>query len=398
MEQKILHVQMFGKFSLTYGDKQIDGGTNRSKLLWNILSYLLCHRGEYTQAEELTAALWRPEKNDNPSGAMRTAIHRARNLLHELMPDCTSQFLISKSGGYMWDPAVEVVVDTDEFKRLIGTHKSPAEELTDCMAALKLYEGKFLAAQSGELWVMPIQAYYHNLYDQTAEKVIVALEKEGRYEEAAEICRNALQIDPYAEKHNQYLMRLLLQMDRREEVIRVYEDMSKLLMSAFGIMPDQESRALYREALLSVKKNSTVSPEMILEQLGEHREIKGAIVCDYDFFKMMYQAQARTIVRSGVVVHTVLVTLQSRKGAEVSAKSMATAMDHMEAHLRDSLRKGDIITRCSASQFIVMLLAANYENSCRVCNRFVTAFERKYPYTPVRVDYYVQALVPSTQN
>ena len=99
MEQKILHVQMFGKFSLTYGDNQIDGGTNRSKLLWNILSYLLCHRGEYTQAEELTAALWRPEKNDNPSGAMRTAIHRARNLLHELMPDCTSQFVISKSGG-----------------------------------------------------------------------------------------------------------------------------------------------------------------------------------------------------------------------------------------------------------------------------------------------------------
>ena len=46
-EQKRLRVCMFGTFSLTYGDRQISCSGNRSRLIWNILAHLLCHRGEY---------------------------------------------------------------------------------------------------------------------------------------------------------------------------------------------------------------------------------------------------------------------------------------------------------------------------------------------------------------
>ena len=41
---------------------------------------------------------------------------------------------------------------------------------------------------------------------------------------------------------------------------------------------------------------------------------------------------------------------------------------------------------------------ANYENSCKVCQRFIASFERKYPHSPVYIDYYVQAVIPSTQS
>ena len=398
MEREVLRVQMFGKFSLTYADRSVDGGNKRSKLIWNILSYLLNHRHELVSAEELISALWKPEKNDNPAGAMRTAIHRVRAMLHDLMPDVSTQFIVSKNGGYMWDPSVPVIIDSDEFDKLVGAHKSAAAALSDYLAALELYDGKFLSAQSEELWVMPIQTYYHNIYDDVVDKVVVALEQEGRFAEGVSVCRKALRIDPYSEKNNQHLMRLLLQMGQREEVVRVYEDMSKLLMSVFGVMPDHESRALYREALTSVKNGNVISPEAAVEQLSEQGVITGAIVCDYDFFKLMYQAQARMIMRSGTVVHTALVTLQSRKESDVSQKSMTMAMDRMELHLKDSLRKGDIITRCSASQFMVMLLAANYEDSCKVCKRVISNFVRKYPHSPVQVDHFVQALLPSSEK
>ena len=139
-------------------------------------------------------------------------------------------------------------------------------------------------------------------------------------------------------------------------------------------------------------------PETAQHQLTEQGEINGALVCDYDFFKMMYQAQARTIVRSGLVIHTALLTLKPRGMREVSDRSISLAMDNLENHLSAALRKGDVITRCSASQFMIMCPSCNYENCCKVCQRFIASFERRYPHSPIYVDYYVQALVPSTRS
>ena len=397
MKQDILRVQMFGKFELTYGDQKISCTGSRSKLLWNLLAYLLCHKGELISSEELIPIIWKYDKNDNPAGAMRTAIHRARSMIGELTNDSSVQFLISKNGGYMWNPEIETDFDVENFDKLVSktAEKDNAEA---CLEAIEIYEGKFLPMQSSELWVMPVQAYYHNIYESLIDQVVPFLEKENRFEEGIVICNSALKIDPYSEKIYQYLMRFLLIAEDRQEVVRVYEEMSKLLLTTFGIMPDQESRALYREALNSVKNGTVISPEIVQEQLCEQGDIKGALVCDYDFFKMLYQSQARAIVRSGIVVHTALLTVKSRNKQEVSSKSVSLAMDHLEEHLQKSLRKGDIITRCSSTQFMVMLTSSNYENSCKVCQRFISSYSQKYPHSLVYVDYYVQPLIPSTNS
>ena len=71
-------------------------------------------------------------------------------------------------------------------------------------------------------------------------------------------------------------------------------------------------------------------------------------------------------------------------------------MENLQELLRRSLRRGDVISRCSASQYVVMLPMANYENSCMVCERIERAFFRRYPHTPARLDYAVQPLEPST--
>ena len=245
---------------------------------------------------------------------------------------------------------------------------------------------------------MPIQTHYHNLYQSVIDKAVPLLEKMGAYDEGILMCRKALQIEHFAEKNYQYLMRFLLMADNRQEVIKVYEDMSKLLLSTFGIMPDQESRALYREALFAVNNNHIVAPEIALEQLREKDEIKGAFVCDYDFFKILYRAHARSVMRSGLAIHTAILTLKSKDGTELPKETLSAVMDRFEKHLSLSLRKGDVITRCSSSQFIIMLLSATYESSVKVCDRFITSFGKKYPRTHVSIDSYVQVLTPSTES
>lgn len=395
MERNVLHVNMFGTFSLTYGENQITSVSNRSKLIWNILAYMICHRGELVATEDLISAVGDSPKNANPAGAMRTAIFRARQMLNDLTGDEDCKLLLSQNGGYMWNPEIPVVLDIDRFEQIVNQLDDSENETELCLEALSLYRGKFLSMQSSEFWVMPMQAYYQNLSDNLLDRVIPLLEKEGRHAEGIQICRNALQIEAFSEKTYQYLMRFLLMADQRDEVIKVYEDMSKLLLSTFGIMPDQESRALYREALFAVQSSQTVPPEFAIEQLKEQEEVKGTLVCDYDFFKILYQANARAILRSGAAVHTAVLTLKSKKNKDVSQNSLNIAMDNLEKHMSGLLRKGDVITRCSGSQFIVMLLSADYENSVKVCQRFVSSFEKKYPHSPVYIDCFVQAITPS---
>ena len=54
-------------------------------------------------------------------------------------------------------------------------------------------------------------------------------------------------------------------------------------------------------------------------------------------------------------------------------------MKNLQEQIRLSLRRGVVAAQCSASQYIILLPQANYENSCMVCELIVKAFFHKYP-------------------
>ena len=69
-------------------------------------------------------------------------------------------------------------------------------------------------------------------------------------------------------------------------------------------------------------------------------------------------------------------------------------MEKLDEEIRTSLRRGDAASRCSSSQYILMLPQANYENSCMVCSRVAKNFARKFPHSPARFQYTVYPLHP----
>lgn len=68
------------------------------------------------------------------------------------------------------------------------------------------------------------------------------------------------------------------------------------------------------------------------------------------------------------------------------------AMNNLQVLVQNNLRRGDVIARCSISQYIILLPQANYENSRMVADRLVSAFYRRYPHSPARLRYTVQPL------
>ena len=121
-------------------------------------------------------------------------------------------------------------------------------------------------------------------------------------------------------------------------------------------------------------------------------EMVGAMVCEYDFFKILYRSEARSIARNGHSANICLLSVSGKDGEMLARRSLDTAMNNLQVLVQNNLRRGDVIARCSISQYIILLPQANYENSRMVADRLVSAFYRRYPHSPARLRYTVQPL------
>lgn len=396
MEPGKLQIQMLGTFSLSYGGNTIDDNGDRSKKVWLLLAYLIYYRRRAVSQEELVNLLWNKD-GGNPGGALKTTLHRVRAVLDRLSPSVGHDLISYRSGSYAWNNELEIQLDIDVFERLCkeGAAAYREEDRFDLLSkAVSLYGGDFLEKLSSEPWVVPILAYHHNLYVQAVMELLPMLEARGRREDAVALCENAVKLEPYHEELHQILIRNLIELGQQKRAATVYEAFSRLLLDDFGTMPGEETRSLYRQALRTVN-DRIIHLDLVRSQLQEPGPARGAMICEYDFFKVLYQAEARALVRSGDAVHIGLLTVTGEGGEELPRRSLDRAMVNLRDQIQSNLRKGDIASRCSVSQYILMLPQANYENSCMVCERVIKAFSRQYPHSPARIDYAVQALEPN---
>lgn len=393
-----LHVNMLGEFSLASGGAEINDGANRSRKIWLLLAYIIYNRNRPVAPEELYTLLWEEEESSsNPGNALKTMFHRLRNLLNELDPHGGRDLIVRREGAYAWNTEVPLTLDIDRFDQLAQTGlkaKDPTKKLDHYMEALSLYRGDFLDKMPSETWVVPISAYYHNLYVQMALEALPLLEERERWTDMTQLCRNVLAQEPYMEGIYCHLMNALLRQGEFQKAVKVYESMSELLLSSFGIMPSDKARNLYREAIRTVN-DRTVSSGFILEQLRESSAAQGALICDYDIFKVIYHSVTRSVGRSGDAVHLALISVDGEDGSPLSRRSLDRVVENLQDLIRSCLRRGDVVSRCSVSQFIMLLPHANYENSRMICERIVKAFRRAYPHSPALLHTSIHPLEPN---
>lgn len=396
-----IKVQMLGGFAIHCGDQFIDDQSNRMKKVWLLLAYLIFSRNSHITQDNYLSLLQSAENEDsaNPNGRLKAIFYRVRTMLNQLDETAGHDWIIRKNGTYTWNPDIPVELDVEQFESLCkeaATAQNDDATLSLLMQALKLYQGDFLPKLSTEVWVMPLHTYYHQMYVDAVEQALALMESREQWQAVSDLCKAALKIEPYSEEFYQHFMRASIALKDRALARQAYEEMSELLFSTFGVMPSDESRALYREASREEGSISVPVTE-VRDQLQEPAGAKGALYCEYDFFKMLYQVQARAIQRSGDVIHIALFSVHGQRNKELSRRSLDLAMDNLKDLIAGNLRQGDVITRCSVSQLIIMLPQANYENSCAVCQRLVKAFFRQYPHSPVDIHYSVQPLEPLQQ-
>lgn len=395
MNGPTLQVQMLGQFTLRYGDRTISDSDDRSRRVWSLLAYMLYNHGRSFAQEELIHLYWsNSEKSADPGNALKSIFHRIRTALDKLQPGLGRLLIRRKAGRYFWNNVMPLSLDIEDFEAHFHAAEAAGDDdvrLAEYQSALALYAGDPLPRMTDEIWTIPIVAYYHSLYTRAAAGAIELLEKQERTAEAVALCRRAIHIEPYQEDLYEHLMRGLLRTGDMKGAMSVYEEMSEQLFAHFGVMPSETLRTLYRQATRTVN-DRTLTMDEVCSQLEEPAPHSGAMVCEYDFFKILYRAEARSIARNGHSANICLLSVSGKDGEMLARRSLDPAMNNLQVLVQNNLRRGDVIARCSISQYIILLPQANYENSRMVADRLVSAFYRRYPHSPARLRYTVQPL------
>lgn len=399
MASSSLQVQMLGDFSIRNGSVEISSSNHRSRKVLLLLAYIIYNRNTLTSYDKFIQLLWGEDETiSNPNNALKTMFHRVKSYLNQLGDNAGHTFIVHRQGTYTWNNSIPIRVDIDDFDALCKAGAAAADEeekISHYLAAQSLYRGDFLQKISSDMWVVPIATYYHNLYMQTVMDTLPLLEKHQRYQEAVDLCNAALVHEPYEDKLCAHLMQSLLNLGNKQAAAKVYENMSQLMLSTFGVMPSENCLALYRKAI-HTDNQKLVPSGVILEQLRESQnDAGGALFCDYDVFKHIYHFVARSVLRSGYAVHLMLLSITGKNDTELPKRSLDRVIDNLQILLCSSLRRGDIVSRCSVSQFIIMLPQANYENSRMICDRLLQKFFRQYPHSPADLHASVHPLDPN---
>ena len=385
MERPVIHVTMLGMFSLACGDVSVNDKSGRAFKPWLMLAYLICNRSRVVAREELMDLLGDRDRNADPDSALRAVRMRARRLVDPLAKAVGEELIVGGGGGYQWNPEVPIRLDVEEFENLLGQAESAGQpgKIDLLVSALDLYGGPFLHRLNWEPWVAQMSAYFQERYIKSVEEAVPLLNGQGWHTAAVSLCRTAIKTEPFCEELYRLLMESLMADGKYEAANQVYKELREMLLTELGVSPDEAIQQLEQEIQRHIRDPS-ISMEELRDRLREGRTPKGALLCDFAFFQMLYQVEARSADRRGDAVHIGVVAVTGRDGP-LTGQTLSLVMDELGEQIRHTLRIGDVAACCSATQYAMLLVQANYENSQMVCRRVVEAFRRAHPRSPAVV-------------
>lgn len=391
-----IYVNMLGEFSVTIEDKKINDKSNQSKKPWCLLEYLITFRNREIPPNELIELIWADEESANPGGALKTLLFRSRKLLAPLNYP-PQDLIVQHRGSYAWTKAMTTVVDADQFEELANKaleEKEDSEDRLDyCLDAIDLYKGDFLPKSEWESWVVPISTYYHSLYLKIVLMALDILKNQGNFQKIIDICQRAIAVEQFDENLHYNLIYALYKSGNQHGAMEHYTRTVDMFYNEFAITPSAHLKELYN-IIRDTKHGITTDLTVIQEILKEDSRINGAFYCEYAVFRDIYQLESRAIERTGDSIFLCLLTLSDLNGKILKQSILTKAMDELNTAICRSLRRGDVYSRYSVSQFMLLLPTSTYENGEMVLKRISQNFRKKYTRKDLMLTYSLQAVVP----
>jgi DNA-binding SARP family transcriptional activator len=378
-----LYIHTLGDFDISFKEQSLLKELSRSYKLFKLFEYFITFRGRKLLPETIIENLWQNNEYSDPKNVLRTQIFRLRQIYKKIIPegiDESKYFTINFSNGYYcFELGEYAILDIEEFEEFIEQGDNERfnnidESVKLYKQVLKLYKGPYLAENSYEAWLVPIRNHYSRLYLKTLFKLIEMLKEKEEYNSIIDLCEEAILIEPYEEAVHIYLIEAMLKVGHIKDAMSHYEYIASLLSKEIGIKSSLGLRNVYRKIQSYYDEKGETNIENIKTKL-EESSLKGALLCDSDYFKFLFNLQKRKGLRGDTLDFMSLITLGYEDTKNHSKEDIKKFVKIMSSVLEKSLRKGDVYSFWNDTQILVMLHGAKENCLDEVEKRIIENFK-----------------------
>jgi len=242
-------VHVLGRFRLLGGDTPITIPPRLRKPP-ELLQALIAFGGTEVSAGVLIDALWPDSEGDAAYHALESALYRLRQLLG-------ARDAVRMEGGKVSLNRDQFWVDMWKFEEELQRPHDPEANGIERIGRLRhLYQGHFLQHEAERPWILRARQELRDGLLGAIRDAARACEQARRWEDAANLYRSGIELDPLNEGLYRGLMLCHREIGDHSEALQAYGRCRELLRRFLGVPPNAKTQALYhsvRERAVSAR-------------------------------------------------------------------------------------------------------------------------------------------------
>ncbi len=382
MEKKTkIYVQMLGGFSITVGDKKLDLGSNSKANFLKLTEIVLLRGVGGVSKRDLIDGIFGHKALLDENNSLNNLLHQARTQLKKAgMPG--RKIIDGKRGVYAPEnnPDYEYILDVQEFEDICLKAKNEKKEekkLYYYQKAFGIYGGELLPEFATDYWVILESVRLKRLYDDVVDFLGKHYKEAEDFEALFDLYDKANKIYP----DNGWQIEMIDALILRKEYKTAYELYTKCahyyqdelevpipdaLRSCYERLSDNVR--VVTDDIRQIQANIVRKDEKLKSEMGT-RKI-GAYLCPFTSFIDVYHVLRRNLERRGSSIFMMLCTLVDYEGKPIQNQEKLNARaEILQQSLSEGLRKGDVYTKYSSSQYLILLIGTKREDCAIIYQR-----------------------------
>ena len=365
-----MQIKLMGRFELQMEGQRIDQCLSRSKRGMALVCFLALHYCEVMSYGEIYDAIARGKKSKEKDNSVKVLACRTRNILAKA-DLAMADLIVTDAGGYSWNADMAECIDVCRLEQLCREIRKMTvcteEYIWKLQEALALYKPRLLPEFAEEAWVAG-----H------------AKRLQGRF---AQTRAGALPVWQEGEEWDMVHQRSALREPEEAPDFDGYRSTLVLLDTGDGSAPKMQGGIPAAQAdgrLLRLLEDTRMD-------LVAYQDKGGALLCDYDTLRAVYEHHRRCLERSRLEFYLVGVKVNVEQKIPLEA-SIADVMRILGTALKTKLEQGDTAARRSALEYIVLLQEQTEDAVHRKMRLVQEEFEKHEETQDVTVSYIVTPL------
>lgn len=375
-------IQMLGQFTVSVDGQHLYFGENNKANFLKLIQVILLHHEAGIAKRELIDYVFGYKELLDENNSLNNLLHQARTQLKKSgLPG--KRYIEGKKGIYYPERLEEYTFSYDftDFRRLCqqAREAATAEEKAALYAqANRLYRGELLPDFSTENWVILESIQLKESYDELVRFLGGFYREQQDYESLCQLYTQAARIYPESGWQIQLIDALILK-KQMKEAYELYDKTARYYLDELEVpLPDELVQCyarIYEELKVVSEDIEDIQADILKRDAalksGEDTEPHGgSYYCAYASFIDVYHVLRRNMSRRGSSIFMMLCTLVDYEGKPIqNPEKLSARSEALKQALYEGLRQGDVFTKYSSSQYLLLLIGTKKEDCSIIYQR-----------------------------